>query len=129
MRIFIILLFSVLVSTHLKAQTEGKVEIIRDAKIDSLVKRHRAFLESKTTIKGYRIQLFFGTDRAKANEMKTAFLQKYPTLNAYLIYQQPNFKVRVGDFKSRLEATKYVKQLNIDFNSAFIVHDDIKFGN
>jgi hypothetical protein len=44
----------------------------------------------------------------------------------YLTYQQPNFKVRCGDFRTRAEARKYVKSISAYFPSAFIVKDFIE---
>ncbi|MDQ3050305.1 MAG: SPOR domain-containing protein [Bacteroidota bacterium] len=75
---------------------------------------------------GYRIQIYFGSDRTKANEVKTDFLQLFPNKGAYLIYQQPNFKIRVGDHKTRLEAMKFLKEIQSLYSAAFIVKDEVK---
>jgi hypothetical protein len=47
-------------------------------------------------------------------------------VGAYIIYQQPNFKIRVGDFRTRLEAMKFLKELQLKYATAFIVRDDVK---
>ena len=75
---------------------------------------------------GYRIQLYFGGDRAKATNMRLDFLQQYPDVGAYVIYQQPNFKLRVGDFKTRLEAATFLKEMQPGYSMSFIVTDDVK---
>ena len=75
---------------------------------------------------GYRIQLYFGGDRAKANNMRLDFLQQYPDVGAYVIYQQPNFKLRVGDFKTRIEANTFLKEMQPGYSMSFIVTDDVK---
>ena len=75
---------------------------------------------------GYRIQIYFGQNRTKANEVKTDFLQLFPKTGAYLVYQQPNFKIRVGDFRSRLEASKFLKDIQSLYAAAFIVKDEVK---
>lgn len=75
---------------------------------------------------GYRIQLYFGNDRNKAQEMRSEFLQLYPEVPAYLIYQQPNFKVRAGDFRTRLEAAGFLRKINLHYANAFIVPDEVK---
>jgi hypothetical protein len=43
-----------------------------------------------------------------------------------MTYQQPNFKIRVGDFKTRLEALKFLKEVQGLYSTAFIVKDDVK---
>lgn len=78
------------------------------------------------TMPGYRIQLYFGGERIKAQEVRSEFLLSYPEVPAYLIYQQPNFKVRAGDFRTRLEAAGFLKKLEFRFKSSFIVPDDVK---
>ena len=108
------------------AQKEGRVEIIADRRIDSIIQIHKKINEDKQTMSGYRVQLFFGAERKKANDIKSDFLEKHPDINAYLIYQQPNYKVRVGDFRTRLEAFNLFKKISADFSSAFIVKDEIK---
>ncbi len=64
--------------------------------------------------------------KRKANEIKTDFLQLFPKTGAYLVYQQPNFKIRVGDFKTRLEAMKFFKEVQPLYGTAFLVRDDVK---
>lgn len=107
------------------AQAVGKIEVIESPKVKELVNRHVAFNVEKETINGYRVQIHFGGERKKAEKIRTEFLQHYPEVSAYELYQQPNFKVRVGDFRTRLEAQNFLKQLAGEFPSAFIVTDDI----
>jgi hypothetical protein len=128
--LFFYLLFSFQTNAQdaLKTSTpkkEGSVEISRDGRVDSLVQKHIRINEQKQSIPGYRIQIYFGSLRTKAGEVKSDFLKKYPEVGAYNRYDPPNFKVRVGDFQTRLEALKFQKQLHTEFPAAFIVKDDI----
>lgn len=75
---------------------------------------------------GYRIQIYFGDQRQLAMDMKTSFQNAHPGITAYVVYQQPHFKVRIGDFKSRLEATGFLAGMTGEFSQAFIVPDDVK---
>ena len=105
--------------------TVGKVEIVQSESIDKLMLKHVSINAETETIQGYRIQIHFGGEREKAKSIKTKFLQQFPEMPAYEIYQQPNFKVRVGDFRTRLEAQKFMNQIASSFPSSFIVSDDI----
>ena len=105
--------------------TVGKVEIVQSENIDRLMLKHVSINTEKETIDGFRIQIHFGGEREKAKSIKTKFLQQFPEMPAYEIYQQPNFKVRVGDFRTRLEAQKFMNQIASSFPSSFIVSDDI----
>ncbi|MBK9402668.1 MAG: SPOR domain-containing protein [Bacteroidetes bacterium] len=93
---------------------------------DELVDRHKRVNAAKMSMPGYRIQIYFGSDRTKAQEIRADFLINYPDMPAYLIYQQPNFKVRAGDFRTRLEASGFLNKLDTRFKSAFIVPDEVK---
>ena len=75
---------------------------------------------------GYRVQVFFGSERQKAQEAKLQTTALYPDLGVYLVYQQPNFKVRIGDFKTRLDATRALREVQLNFPGAFIVPDEVK---
>jgi len=111
----------------LAAQTKdtGKVEIIQDYKIKELVNKHIE-INSKAAIKGYRIKIHFGADKTKAKEVKAKFIAKFPGVPAYEKYDQPNFNIRVGDFRTKLEAYKFLKEIQAEFPSAFIVQDEIE---
>jgi hypothetical protein len=105
--------------------TEAQVNT-NDSLARKLVERHKLVNAAKKSMPGYRIQIYFGNDRIKAQEMRTEFIKLIPDEAAYLIYQQPNFKVRVGDFRTRLEAAGFLKQINSSFPNAFIVPDEVK---
>jgi SPOR domain len=104
----------------------GKVEIVQDFKVKELLAKH-VEINSKASIKGYRIKIHFGADKNQAYEVKRKFSEKFPDAPAYVKYDQPNFNVRVGDFRTKLEAYKFLKELQVDFPSAFLVQDDIEF--
>lgn len=120
-----LLLNGLQVSAQSTADT-GKITLVADHKIDELVSRHIE-LNSKTALKGYRIKIHFGTDKNKAKEIKAKFMTQFPTITAYEKYDQPNFNIRVGDFRTKLEAYKFLKTIQPEFPSAFIVQDEIEF--
>jgi hypothetical protein len=106
--------------------SKGHVSVIRDSSIAQLLRRSITLNETKQSMPGYRIQVYFGTDRGKANEIRNEFIKDHPDTEAYLIYQQPNFKVRVGDFKTRLEALKAMTLISAFYPTAFIVKDEVR---
>ncbi|MBJ7427467.1 MAG: SPOR domain-containing protein, partial [Bacteroidia bacterium] len=71
------------------------------------------------------IQIFSGNERNNANNTKTHFLKLYPNQTAYLAYQQPYFKIRVGDFKTRLEAKLFYNKIKEEFGECIIIADKI----
>jgi len=105
------------------AQVEkGEIRIIGNEQISELnVLRS----EYPPSLKGYRVQLFFG-DRQEAIEMKAKFADKYPDTPTYISFLAPNFRLRVGDFRTKIEAEKLKKSIESDYQSAYIVRDDIE---
>lgn len=75
---------------------------------------------------GYRIKIHFGTDRVKAREVKAKFQSKFIDTPAYEDYQQPNFVITVGDYRSKLEAFEALKKIQLDIPNSFIVKGKIR---
>ena len=75
---------------------------------------------------GYRIKIYFGVDRENAKTVRTKFSQKFNTIDCDIDYQQPNFVVLAGAFKTKLEATEQLKKIQIDFPQSFIIKGKIK---
>lgn len=73
---------------------------------------------------GYRIQVSFGR-KEEVNSIRTEFLQSYPEMGAYISWLQPNFRLRVGDFRTRLDAERFRKNILDDFPGSYIVRDHI----
>jgi len=67
------------------------------------------------------------TDRSKVFAVKTKVYQEYPELKPYLVYQAPNYKLKLGNFRTPEEADPYVKKLSKLFPSGtYLVHDVIE---
>lgn len=107
------------------AQRRGTVTVIKSPLIDTFVARrpllNKSIFGSETLLKGYRVQIFFGSSRQSAYEAESKFLNEYPEIPAYVSYTEPNFKVQVGDFRTHLEAEKMENELKETFNTLFII--------
>jgi len=107
------------------AQTRGKVEVIKDPLIDTLIARRASLSKgmgiAEETTSGYRVQIFFGSNRQEAYNAQARFLNEYPEIRTYVLYTEPNFKVQVGDFRTKLEAQKLQNDLRDKFTSLFII--------
>src|SRR5690606_8462179 len=94
------------------AQDKGKVTVIKDPQIDSLIARRLSLSHSPNaggavSGSGFRVQIFSGLDREAAYAEQTKFKSLYPTVPTYISYTQPNYRVRVGDFHTRMEAQRF----------------------
>lgn len=88
-----------------------------------------SYKSSDAKRKGYRVQLIAESgqgsqDRAQA--VKNSYLNKYKsTHKAYLLWDPPNFKVRVGDFNTKFEAAVFWKTIQPHFPNSYVVEDEI----
>lgn len=97
--------------------------------MDSLISKQVRINKAKPEMKGYRLQLFSGSGneaRQQANALRAEFLQLYPDISAHLVFQQPNFKVRIGDLRTEMEAIRLKKEIEYDFPNGFVVRDMIE---
>ncbi len=123
-----------IVTTTVFAQTEpteGTVTIEQDQRIQELVNTHIEINKTNNgKVAGWRVQIYnsSGTNsRTEAQNARKLFLSKYPDVGAYLIYQPPFFKIRVGDFRSKDEAYSFYKQLLPDFPVSYLISDQINY--
>src|ERR1700744_2756615 len=95
----------------------GSIAVSKDPRLDQLVKKQIAIneettRESRRNVPGFRIQVMNTPDRNKAYEAKAKVYQEFPDWKPYLLYQAPNYKLRVGDFKTEEEANAALQQLS-----------------
>lgn len=108
----------------------SNLQIKQDQRITDLIVRHSQINQRKRGTNGYRLEIFFSsTNKAREQAMKTKndFNLIFPEINSYLLYQMPNFKVRVGDFRNKSEALKAKALIESKYPNAFIVKDVIRF--
>ncbi len=79
---------------------------------------------------GYRIQIAAYTgvnSKSQAEIARNTFNNLFPYTKAYVIYNEPYFKVRVGNYFTRLQAYKDLEDIKLTYPSAYIVPDKINY--
>lgn len=104
-------------------KTIGNLEVVQEESIAKLMNA-RVMTQKPKTMQGYRVQLGSSSNRNEMIELKTEFLKRHPEVRAYITYQQPYFKLRVGDFEQRGEAGGFMSDI-YDAFPGFIVTDVI----
>jgi hypothetical protein len=113
-----------------KIPDSSSVVIHKDPRLDMLIKKQADIneitsREGRRSGKGYRLMIMNTNKREEALAAKTKVYTYFPELKAYLLYQSPYFKLKVGNFKDRKEAEDYQKQLNIYFPKGVFIMNDI----
>ena len=134
----------VALSSVAKAQ-EGTVEVAKDSLI-MLLQEYRSAHEINPTVmrtislgtkpidkktasrvkrKGFRVQIFSGSSRNEAYAVQSRFKNQYADVDSYINYDEPNYRVKVGDFKSRAEANNFMRVLRSQYSNVFVFVEDI----
>ena len=108
-------------------KAQGSLVIQSEPALDSVINRNIEMHRNNNFMEGYRIQIFTGSERNNANSIKAKFTKEYPDVPAYLLYQQPYFKVRIGDFRNKIEAQYLYRKLLNEYGQVLIVPDKINF--
>ena len=90
--------------------------------------KQRQFHVQDSTIDGFRVQIFMelGNDALRhADSVRTKFSEKYPDIPIYLVFGQPYYRLRIGDFRTRLEAENMYQQIKKKYKNAFVTADRI----
>ena len=128
MKLSVTLLF-IFISLCSYAQNKGYVNLNQDERIEQLIQRQKEIHSADSTIDGFRIQIFMesGNDAVElANTAMEEFKEKYPEMPIYLVFGQPYYRLRVGDFRTRLEAEKAFQTISQDYKKAFVTSDRIQ---
>ncbi len=106
------------------------LEIRQDPRITDILVKHSQINQKRKGLNGYRLEIFFSSEtkaREQAVKTKNEFNIVFPTITSYLLFQTPNFKVRIGDFRNKSEALKAKAYIESKYPNAFIVKDVIRF--
>ncbi len=86
--------------------------------INKLIKKKRTY--NKVTKTGYRIQLYNGLEK-KAKNTRYRFKTLFPNTRTFLSYEAPEWKIQVGDYRTRLDADRALNQISEEFSGAIVI--------
>jgi hypothetical protein len=86
--------------------------------INELISKKRSF--NKEFGYGFRIQLYNGFE-TEAKKTETKFKINFPEIKTYLLYRQPEWKIQVGFYKTKLEADRALLDLKRKYGSAIVI--------
>lgn len=86
--------------------------------IKNLIAKKRAF--NKDVGFGYRIQIFYGEENNARNSLNR-FASAFPEVYTKLTYDQPYWKVQVGNYKTKLEADKALINFSNQFSGLIVI--------
>lgn len=118
-KIILALIFSVFFCPIVHSQT-NTVTVIQDPKFEQLLNEKRKINSSITVNDRYKIQIFNG-DNENAKKTLLTFKKDNRQLDATIVFSTPQYKVWVGNYKSRIEAEKNLIALKKKYPNAFLI--------
>ncbi|HEV2354287.1 MAG TPA: SPOR domain-containing protein [Puia sp.] len=116
-------------TSRMVADSSAPVVVEKDPRIDQLIRKHMeandlATRESRRYVPGFRILVINSPDRQMVFAAKAKIYEQFPDWKSYLFYQSPNYKLKVGNFKTVDEAEDAMRQLSRLFSSGLYVIPD-----
>ena len=112
-------------SVYSSHSQNGRIEVNQDPEINKLLALKKEINNDENSNGKYRIQIYSG-NRIGAEKAKTGFGNKFSEFKSSLVYETPNYKIWIGNFKTRLEADRALVDVQKEFPSAFIFKPKIK---
>ena len=102
---------------------ENNQSINQDSSITKLLKLKTDYNKKIYESSFYTIQIYYG-DLKEADSILKVFSEEFEEIETSLIFETPNYKVRVGNFKNIIDASKNLENIKRKFRSAFILKND-----
>lgn len=117
---FIIFTIALSISTCKLLAQDQNINIRQDSKFEQLLNEKRKTNSSTAVNERYKIQIFSGeSDKAKKalNDCK----QEFRDLEGTIVFNTPNYKVWIGDFRTRIEAEKYLVEIKKKYDTVLLI--------
>jgi uncharacterized protein YxeA len=125
-------LFTALNAQNTRQQSNYNSEnnyLNRDERVDQLQEAQRR-INQRNGMSGFRVQIYTDSgnrSKLRTDRVKAEFDAQYPNIPSYISYDEPYYKLRVGDFRTRLDAIRFLNRVSSTYLSAIIVVDKINF--
>lgn len=96
-----------------------------NAKVTALMDTLVSMNKSIRFAQGYRILAYTGMERKTALDLRAEIVARLPDEPVYPQYKQPTWRVKVGDYFSRIEAQQVLLRIKDIVPNAMIVVDQI----
>lgn len=123
---FLFCLFSIThAQSQMKTSGHGELQIVEEPGIHEM---HEAYILENGNIngmEGYRVQIYNGRKDACMAE-RSRFAGIYQDVPVYTLYEAPEYRIQTGDFRTQLEAEKFLSEIIEEFSGSFVVRTRIK---
>ena len=120
----ILLLFPLYTLSQTKKELNENI-YYSSKKIQKLILKHNRINKNKNGLIGFRLQIAFASKKESILEKRLKFITKYPSIPIYLSYNAPYYKLRIGNFRNKLDALKTKEKIIENYPGTYIVTETI----
>ena len=121
-----LLLFILMVPCLLLGQeNEGDLRVESSASVKELIEQKIAHNKERNSYPGYKIQIYYGSEK-ECYEIKDEFTSLFPKIPTSIIFSTPQWKLQVGEYRTRLEADKSIQAIKKEYPSAIVLATEIE---
>ena len=107
------------------AHKPGTIKVGKDDRIDKVSELMRGGASNHPIINGYRVQIISSSTKSIVDSERGRFMSSNSVTRTYVDYKAPNFRLRVGNFRNKLEAQKLQHEIMKDFPNTLVISDSI----
>ena len=108
----------------LSQENEGDLRVESSASVKELIAQKIAHNKEQNSYPGYKIQIYYGSEK-ECYEIKDEFTSLFPNIPTSIIFSTPQWKLQVGEYRSRLEADKSIQSIKKEYPSAIVLPTEI----
>ena len=112
--------FTLCISSLSTRAQGGNITIQQDSKFEQLLNEKRKTNVSNAVNDRYKIQIFSG-ESEKAKNTLNQIRQEFSDLDGTIIFFTPNYKVWVGNFKTRIEAERNLIEIRKSYSNVHLI--------
>jgi len=111
---------------NLSAQSnDATVRIESSAHIDEMLAQKKDYNKTLEKFEGFKIQIYYGSEKQCYKE-KEDFASLYPDIDTSIIFSTPQWKLQIGNYKTRLEADHAMVNIKKEYPGAIVLATEIE---
>lgn len=116
----LVIVLLIFVTTAKTDAQNANITISQDPKFEQLLTEKIKSNPNLSYNDRYKIQIFSGASDI-AKKTFNVFKLEYKTLDGTIIFNTPNYKVWIGNFRTRMEAERYLVDIKKKYTSVFLI--------
>ena len=108
-----------IITSYINAQ-DRNVTVSQDPKFEQLLNEKRKTNVLNAANDWYKVQIFSG-DSEKAKNTLNEFKQQFSDIDGTIVFNTPNYKVWVGNFKTRIEAERNLIDIRKKYKNVLLI--------